>query len=200
MAFCNSCGATLNAGTKFCNKCGATVSAPVPPAGASSAPANKGGSSALKIILIVVAVIVGLGILGSGHRRHRRLSLRQERSRLPGRRSRQSRNSLRLRRDLQRSRPGRQRPRRRCLSRSRSPEKRRRLRDLRKHAHRHRQFRKQRLRRQSLHLLQVKTSRRSQSTTSDQNRCTIVSNDRKNMVTINVEASGDNSQNSRSPA
>ena len=28
MAFCNSCGATLNDGTKFCNKWGATVSVP----------------------------------------------------------------------------------------------------------------------------------------------------------------------------
>jgi len=65
MAFCNSCGATLDAGTKFCNKCGAVVSgtpsAPVVPA---SAAAPTGGSSALKIILIVVAVIVVLGILG----------------------------------------------------------------------------------------------------------------------------------------
>ena len=70
MAFCNSCGATLNAGTKFCNKCGAAVpsgpaapsvtSSPLPPA----PPPSKGGSSALKIILIIVAVIVGVGLLG----------------------------------------------------------------------------------------------------------------------------------------
>ena len=73
MAFCNACGATLNPGTKFCNKCGAAVaagpSAPgVTPAVASTAPsaapAPTGGSSALKIILIVVAVIVCIGILG----------------------------------------------------------------------------------------------------------------------------------------
>jgi hypothetical protein len=67
MAFCNSCGATLDAGTKFCNKCGAAApvaaaSAPV----ASTTPTQGGGSSALKIILIVVVVIVGLGILGVG--------------------------------------------------------------------------------------------------------------------------------------
>ena len=64
MAFCNSCGASLDAGTKFCNKCGAAVPAPsvaVPAATTSAAPAAKGGgSSALKIILIIVAVIVGL--------------------------------------------------------------------------------------------------------------------------------------------
>ncbi len=69
MAFCNSCGATLNAGTKFCNKCGAAVAAgPSAPSVTSTAtppaPAPTGGSSALKIVLIVVAVIVGIGILG----------------------------------------------------------------------------------------------------------------------------------------
>src|SRR5208337_3386266 len=71
MAFCNSCGATLNDGTKFCNKCGAAVPAgpAVPGVTATAPPAplapppSKGGSSALKIILIIVAVIIGLGIL-----------------------------------------------------------------------------------------------------------------------------------------
>lgn len=72
MAFCNSCGTTLSEGTKFCNKCGAAV----PGAGvagtpgsiarpAPGSPPSGGGSSALKIILIVVAVIVGIGILGT---------------------------------------------------------------------------------------------------------------------------------------
>jgi hypothetical protein len=66
MAFCNSCGATLNPGTKFCNKCGAAASAvPTAPSPTSMAPSSAptGGSSALKVILIVVAVIVGIGIL-----------------------------------------------------------------------------------------------------------------------------------------
>jgi hypothetical protein len=66
MAFCNSCGATLNPGTKFCNKCGAAASAvPTAPSPTSMAPppAPTGGSRALKVILIVVAVIVGIGIL-----------------------------------------------------------------------------------------------------------------------------------------
>lgn len=71
MAFCNSCGATLNPGTKFCNKCGVVVPAgPSAPVVASPAPApvqpSTGGSSALKIILIVLAIIVGLGILSVG--------------------------------------------------------------------------------------------------------------------------------------
>jgi hypothetical protein len=80
MAFCNSCGATLNPGMKFCNKCGApqltsapagmpasapAAMAPVPSSPAMAAPpASKGGGSALKIILIVIAVFVGIGILG----------------------------------------------------------------------------------------------------------------------------------------
>jgi hypothetical protein len=69
MAFCNSCGATLTPGTKFCNKCGAAVaegaSAPgVPSTVPATTPAPTGGGSALKVILIVVAIIVGIGILG----------------------------------------------------------------------------------------------------------------------------------------
>jgi flagellar basal body-associated protein FliL len=66
MAFCNSCGATLDGGAKFCNKCGTTQPAaasvtPVVTVSPATAPKNSG---ALKIILIVVAVMVGLGILG----------------------------------------------------------------------------------------------------------------------------------------
>jgi zinc ribbon protein len=69
MAFCNSCGATLNPGTQFCNKCGAPAAAGPSTSGVTStapapAPVRTGGSSALKIILIVVAVIVLIGILG----------------------------------------------------------------------------------------------------------------------------------------
>ena len=78
MAFCNSCGATLGPGAKFCNKCGAAVvagpsagaPAPTPLAAAGPTPLSPtegqkgGGSSALKIVLIVVAVIVGIGVLG----------------------------------------------------------------------------------------------------------------------------------------
>lgn len=68
MAFCNSCGAVLNDGTKFCNKCGATVAAaPVVAATAPPAvPPATGGSSALKIVLIVIAVIVVVGVLVVG--------------------------------------------------------------------------------------------------------------------------------------
>jgi len=73
MAFCNSCGASLDPNTRFCSKCGAAVlaSSPAPnaamasstvPVGTVPAPAAQGGG-ALKVILIVVGVIVLLGIL-----------------------------------------------------------------------------------------------------------------------------------------
>jgi hypothetical protein len=69
MAFCNSCGASLDPGTRFCNKCGAAVSsapsvgaAAAPPA-AVPAPPQGGGSGVLKVILIVVGVFVILGVL-----------------------------------------------------------------------------------------------------------------------------------------
>ena len=69
MAFCNSCGATLNDGTKFCNRCGVAVAAgPAVPGATSSTipppPPSTGGGSTVKILLIVVAVVVGIGILG----------------------------------------------------------------------------------------------------------------------------------------
>ena len=80
MAFCNSCGVSLSPGIRFCNKCGAAVltSSPAPNVAApatvgstvpatSASPATAGqGSGALKVILIVVGVIVLLGILSVG--------------------------------------------------------------------------------------------------------------------------------------
>lgn len=67
MAFCNSCGTNLDPGIKFCNKCGAAVSAPAAVAAAAGtsppAPTQGGGSGVLKIILIVVGVFVILGVL-----------------------------------------------------------------------------------------------------------------------------------------
>jgi zinc-ribbon domain len=69
MAFCNSCGTTLAAGARFCPKCGGSVptgAAATPVTGPPAPAAAPQGSSAVKIILIVVAVIVVLGILGIG--------------------------------------------------------------------------------------------------------------------------------------
>lgn len=67
MAFCTSCGATLDPNAQFCVKCGARQAVGVG-GGAAVAPApaqSSGGSSALKIILIVVACIIVVGVIGS---------------------------------------------------------------------------------------------------------------------------------------
>jgi hypothetical protein len=74
MPFCNACGGTMETGAKFCPKCGAaTVASPVAsaaaPAGSPAAgapPIKAQSSSALKIILIILAIIIGLGILSAG--------------------------------------------------------------------------------------------------------------------------------------
>ncbi|MGA3137185.1 MAG: zinc ribbon domain-containing protein [Terracidiphilus sp.] len=71
--FCAKCGAALSANEQFCTSCGAAaatggaVAAPSQPTAAqpAAAPAQSGGS-AVKIILIIVAIVVGLGILGLG--------------------------------------------------------------------------------------------------------------------------------------
>src|SRR5690348_2151571 len=82
MAFCTSCGATLEGTGKFCTKCGATVAGAVgatpasggmaaaaaaKPAAATALPATTApptGGGALKVILIVVAIIIGVIVLG----------------------------------------------------------------------------------------------------------------------------------------
>src|SRR6516162_1505962 len=61
MGFCNSCGATLAEGTKFCSKCGAAAT---PQPIAPGPPPSAGSSSALKVVLIIVGVIVLIGVLG----------------------------------------------------------------------------------------------------------------------------------------
>ncbi len=64
MAFCNSCGATVEGGAKLCPKCGKPVLGAVPDSTVTQvAPAQN--SNALKIILIVVAVVIGLGLLAA---------------------------------------------------------------------------------------------------------------------------------------
>ncbi len=86
MAFCNSCGATLTPGTKFCSKCGAAVplAATNVATTPSAAPATSGGGGALKVILIVVAIIVVIGVLAVatvgfiGYRIARRTHVTQE--------------------------------------------------------------------------------------------------------------------------
>jgi len=67
MAFCNSCGTTLESGAKFCAKCGTVIAGgPVAPSYPVSTPAaTPQSSSAVKIALIVVGALVLLGIFGT---------------------------------------------------------------------------------------------------------------------------------------
>jgi len=65
MAFCTSCGAQLDASSQFCVKCGARQAAGVGAAAPAKAAPSQGTSNAVKIVLIVVAAIVVLGIVGS---------------------------------------------------------------------------------------------------------------------------------------
>jgi len=70
-SFCAKCGSALSANEQFCTSCGTAAAtgsaAPAQPSAAQpgAAPASS-GSSAAKIILIIVAVVVGLGIIVIG--------------------------------------------------------------------------------------------------------------------------------------
>jgi hypothetical protein len=71
--FCAKCGAELSPDKQFCTACGtpvapytAVVQGNQPMAAPPMAPLPSSGPSAVKIILIVVAIVVGLGILGAG--------------------------------------------------------------------------------------------------------------------------------------
>jgi hypothetical protein len=68
VAFCNSCGATLEVGARSCAKCGTAIplAAAIPPVVPAAPTVSPQGSGTLKIILIVGAVILALGILGIG--------------------------------------------------------------------------------------------------------------------------------------
>jgi hypothetical protein len=65
-SFCSKCGAELSLGVQSCTACGAAVgpvAVATPPPVAVPA---KSGNNALKIVLIVLAIFIGLGILGAG--------------------------------------------------------------------------------------------------------------------------------------
>ncbi len=77
--FCTKCGAPLASSTGFCSSCGAPVGAgvvtpqppfptapPPPPYGQPGAYPPRSSDGALKVVLIVVAVVVGLGALVAG--------------------------------------------------------------------------------------------------------------------------------------
>jgi hypothetical protein len=68
MAFCKSCGAQLTEGTRFCSKCGAPIAGTAGAASSAATPstpaATTAPSSALKTILIIVGAIVLIGVVG----------------------------------------------------------------------------------------------------------------------------------------
>ena len=68
MAYCNSCGASLEAGARFCPKCGAVqtgaVGAPANPLPPPAQPAQSSGT--LKVFLIIVAAVIVLGAIAIG--------------------------------------------------------------------------------------------------------------------------------------
>ena len=68
MAFCNSCGANIETGAKFCPKCGKPAVVPTAASVASTATPGVQPKSGgvLKIVLIVVGVLFVLFILGVG--------------------------------------------------------------------------------------------------------------------------------------
>jgi hypothetical protein len=88
--FCTKCGASLTSDTGFCPSCGAPIGtqamtsqpesasatpmqAPPPPptysqpaAAYPAVPPKSSGGGVLKVVLIVIAIVVGLGVLGVG--------------------------------------------------------------------------------------------------------------------------------------
>ncbi len=67
MAFCNSCGTQLADGTRFCSKCGAPITGATgatASSGTAAPPTPAGSSNALKTILIVVGALLLIGIVG----------------------------------------------------------------------------------------------------------------------------------------
>lgn len=66
MAFCTSCGATLDPNAQFCVKCGTRQAAGVGGGAAvAPAPAQSSGGGALKIVLIVIAGVILVAVIGS---------------------------------------------------------------------------------------------------------------------------------------
>jgi hypothetical protein len=196
MAFCNSCGATLNPGTKFCNKCGTAVAEAITssPAPAPLAPPpSTGSSNALKIILIAVAVIVVIGILGFatlGFVAHRFIA-----------RSHVSQNGNQVKVDTPFG----------SVETSKDPTQA--AKDLGVDIYPGAQVDPNGAATATfggVHTVAASFESAdsfdkvcafykskfptSMVTTSGQNRCTIISNDQKNMITINIEAAGDNTR------
>ena len=199
MAFCNSCGATLADGTKFCSKCGAVASAPAAVAASAPvtpAPASGGGSGALKIILIIVGVLVFLILLAGGacfyavHRVHNAI----ESSRVH-----QDGDNVKVETPFG------------TMQSSKDPAQA--TKDLGVDIYPGAEVQKEGASSATFGSIHTVTAKfessdsmdkvcsfykekfpSAMSSTADTNRCTIVSNDQKNMVTIHIEPNGDGSK------
>lgn len=65
-SLCSKCGVETPAGAQACTACGTAAATPAAAHVQPAAPQPQSGSNAVKIILIVVAVFVGLSIVGAG--------------------------------------------------------------------------------------------------------------------------------------
>jgi hypothetical protein len=65
-SFCAKCGVEVPSDKQICPSCGAAAASAQPTSVQTTATPAKSGGSAVKIILIIVAIVVGLGILGMG--------------------------------------------------------------------------------------------------------------------------------------
>jgi flagellar basal body-associated protein FliL len=68
MAYCNSCGANLDGGVRFCPKCGASqpLAATAPAKTVPVSSSSPQSSNTLKVVLIVIAAVVVLGAIAIG--------------------------------------------------------------------------------------------------------------------------------------
>ncbi|HEY1678156.1 MAG TPA: zinc ribbon domain-containing protein [Candidatus Sulfotelmatobacter sp.] len=211
MAFCNSCGATLTDGTKFCSKCGAAVTAPVvaatsgftpvtaapvTPVAVTPPPSSGGGGGALKVILIILGILVLLGILGGGAAIYGVYRVKQA---VKNSRVHQDGDDVKVETPFG------------TMQSTKDPDQA--VKDLGVDVYPGAEVQKEGASSAtfgSIHTVSAKFESSdsmdkvcsfykekfpsAMSTSSDTNRCTIVSNDQKNMVTIHIEPNGDGSK------
>ncbi len=65
-SFCTKCGAELSPDKQVCPSCGAATASAQPTYAQTTVAPAKSGGSAVKIILIIVAIVVALGVIGFG--------------------------------------------------------------------------------------------------------------------------------------
>jgi hypothetical protein len=181
-------------GTRFCNKCGTRLASTLPtirhcfttlqPLPRPPPPISQGGG-ALKIILIVIAVIIGLGILSA------RRNPSPSSDRIAKRSRHQDGDHVKVETPFGSVETSKDRKRRlakdlgsRSLSRSAAPERRRRFGRFRQECTPAASFEST----DPVDQISASTNRNFPTPWSPPptGRCTIVSNDQKNMITVNI--------------